>query len=54
MKRLWGGVPPGGGGAGREVEAEVVGFSGERIFLMPTGDIRGLMPGARGAVEHCF
>ncbi len=34
-------------GAGREVEAEVVGFSGERIFLMPTGDIRGLMPGAR-------
>ncbi|MFO1376428.1 MAG: flagellar protein export ATPase FliI [Steroidobacteraceae bacterium] len=34
-------------GPGREVEAEVVGFSGERIFLMPTGDIRGLMPGAR-------
>jgi flagellum-specific ATP synthase len=32
---------------GREVEAEVVGFSGERIFLMPTGDMRGLMPGAR-------
>ncbi len=32
---------------GREVEAEVVGFSGERVFLMPTGDMRGLMPGAR-------
>ncbi len=32
---------------GREVEAEVVGFAGERIFLMPTGDMRGLMPGAR-------
>jgi flagellum-specific ATP synthase len=32
---------------GRQVEAEVVGFSGERLFLMPTGDMRGLMPGAR-------
>ena len=27
---------------GRRIEAEVVGFSGERLFLMPTGDIRGL------------
>ena len=32
---------------GREVEAEVVGFSGEKLYLMPTGEIRGLMPGAR-------
>jgi flagellum-specific ATP synthase len=32
---------------GKQVEAEVVGFSGEKLFLMPTGDIRGLMPGAR-------
>ncbi len=32
---------------GGAVEAEVVGFSGERLFLMPTGDIRGLMPNAR-------
>jgi len=32
---------------GRKLEAEVVGFSGERLFLMPTGDMRGLMPGAR-------
>ncbi len=27
---------------GHRIEAEVVGFSGERLFLMPTGDIRGL------------
>ncbi len=32
---------------GKHVEAEVVGFSGEKLFLMPTGEIRGLMPGAR-------
>jgi flagellum-specific ATP synthase len=32
---------------GREIEAEVVGFSGEKLFLMPTGEMRGLMPGAR-------
>ena len=32
---------------GKQVEAEVVGFSGDKLFLMPTGDIRGLMPGAR-------
>jgi len=30
-----------------EVEAEVVGFSGERLFLMPTGSLRGLKPRAR-------
>ena len=31
---------------GREIEAEVVGFAGEKTFLMPTGDIRGLLPNA--------
>jgi len=30
-----------------DVEAEVVGFSGERLYLMPTGDIKGLVPDAR-------
>jgi len=29
-----------------DVEAEVVGFSGERLYLMPTGDSRGLVPDA--------
>ncbi len=28
------------------LEAEVVGFSGERLYLMPTSDIRGLVPNA--------
>jgi flagellum-specific ATP synthase len=37
---------------GRTIEAEVVGFSGERLFLMPTGDMRGLMPGARVLPAH--
>jgi flagellum-specific ATP synthase len=32
---------------GRSLEAEVVGFAGERIFLMPTGDIQGLEPDCR-------
>ncbi len=32
---------------GRQIEAEVVGFAGDKLFLMPTGDIRGVMPGAR-------
>jgi flagellum-specific ATP synthase len=32
---------------GKQIEAEVVGFSGEKLFLMPTGDVRGIMPGAR-------
>lgn len=27
---------------GNRIEAEVVGFAGERLYLMPTGDIRGL------------
>jgi flagellum-specific ATP synthase len=29
------------------VEAEVVGFSGEKLFLMPENDVQGLVPGAR-------
>ena len=32
---------------GSEVEAEVVGFAGERLYLMPTGDLYGLTPNAR-------
>lgn len=32
---------------GCDVVAEVVGFGGERLFLMPIGDMRGLRPGAR-------
>ena len=32
---------------GNRVETEVVGFADERIFLMPTGDTRGLVPNAR-------
>ncbi|MEI7967976.1 MAG: flagellar protein export ATPase FliI [Betaproteobacteria bacterium] len=31
---------------GQRIEAEVVGFSGERLFLMPATDIYGLEPGA--------
>jgi flagellum-specific ATP synthase len=31
---------------GGSVEAEVVGFHGERIFMMPTDDVYGLAPGA--------
>ena len=29
------------------VVAEVVGFSGDRAYLMPTGDVHGLASGAR-------
>ena len=29
------------------VIAEVVGFSGDRAYLMPTGDVHGLASGAR-------
>jgi len=32
---------------GTDVDAEVVGFSGDRLFLMPTGQPRGLAPNAR-------
>ncbi len=33
--------------SGAEVEAEVVGFRDERLFLMPQGDTEGVLPGAR-------
>ena len=33
--------------AGGSVEAEVVGFAGERLYMMPTEDIYGLAPGAQ-------
>lgn len=32
---------------GRHVETEVVGFSGERLYLMPIADMRGVSPNAR-------
>jgi flagellum-specific ATP synthase len=32
---------------GKNIEAEVVGFAGESLYLMPTGDIRGLEQDAR-------
>ena len=32
--------------SGQRVDAEVVGFSGERLFLMPSTDVYGLKPGA--------
>jgi len=32
---------------GTRVESEVVGFAGDRLYLMPTGDIQGLGPSAR-------
>lgn len=35
------------GDNGRRVDAEVVGFSGERLFLMPTDGVHGISPNAR-------
>lgn len=35
------------GVGGKPIEAEVVGFSDETLYLMPTGDTRGLVPNAR-------
>lgn len=32
---------------GRRVETEVVGFANERLYLMPVGDMRGIVPNAR-------
>ena len=32
---------------GSQLEAEVVGFSGDHLFLMPQSDIEGIVPGAR-------
>ncbi|MCG6656247.1 flagellar protein export ATPase FliI [Halomonas campisalis] len=40
-------LSPGSTEATRYAEAEVVGFAGERLFLMPLSEISGLMPGAR-------
>lgn len=31
----------------REVESEVVGFNGQRLFLMPLEEVEGILPGAR-------
>jgi flagellum-specific ATP synthase len=36
-----------GGSGGGTIEAEVVGFAGDRLFLMPTGAPHGLAPDAR-------
>lgn len=33
--------------SGERIEAEVVGFAGDNTYLMPTGDVHGLTPGAR-------
>ncbi|WP_426211716.1 flagellar protein export ATPase FliI [Massilia sp. TWP1-3-3] len=33
--------------SGQRVEAEVVGFDGERLFLMPQSDVEGIVPGTR-------
>lgn len=38
-------------GSGAPVEAEVVGFAGEKLYLMPSDDVFGLAPGAK--VEAC-
>lgn len=35
------------GADGRELETEVVGFSGDRLFLMPVGDVQGVTPNSR-------
>lgn len=32
---------------GSQIEAEVVGFAGDRLFLMPQSDVEGIVPGAR-------
>jgi flagellum-specific ATP synthase len=39
-------------GNGAPIEAEVVGFAGERLYLMPTGDVHGIKPGARVIPRH--
>ena len=40
-------LPPGRQEGRRFAEAEVVGFAGDRLYLMPLAEITGLMPGAR-------
>ena len=37
---------------GRWVDAEVVGFSGEKTFLMPSAELHGLLPNARVVPSH--
>lgn len=32
---------------GKKIEAEVVGFEGDRLFLMPQSDVEGVIPGSR-------
>ena len=32
---------------GSSVDAEVVGFSGDKLYLMPANDVYGLVPGAK-------
>jgi flagellum-specific ATP synthase len=39
-------------GDGLKLDAEVVGFSGERMFLMPTSEPQGLRPGALVAAQE--
>jgi len=34
------------------IEAEVVGFGSDRLYLMPTGDVHGIKPGARVIPRH--
>ena len=34
-------------GETQEVESEVVGFNGQRLFLMPLEEVEGILPGAR-------
>ncbi len=34
-------------GQGQSIEAEVVGFHDDKIYLMPIGELHGLGPGAR-------
>lgn len=38
--------------SGQTVDAEVVGFAGDKLFLMPSTDIYGVMPGARVIPEN--
>ena len=40
------------GVGGTHIEAEVVGFAGDKIYLMPTGESRGLVPDARVWPTH--
>lgn len=37
---------------GHSIEAEVVGFHGERLYLMPIGELHGLGPGAKVTPVH--